>query len=168
MIEFTEKFWCIFWGSKMICCSPCGREAGECGQAVGNRDVVHGLSTRPEGRRPIRRTRPQVHGILGNMAETELRCHPWLLDSANPWRNDGSGSNKYTDGTISATPTRTPRFVENYPRIFLKSQYPLLQTESITRIPMSRIPSHRHANIPSRSASRLSQNRRRNRSSPGQ
>nr|VFK16149.1 MAG: hypothetical protein BECKLFY1418C_GA0070996_102117 [Candidatus Kentron sp. LFY] len=56
------------------------------------------------------------------MAETELRCHPWLLDSANPWRNDGSGLNKYTDGTISVTPTWTPRFVENYPRIFLKSQ----------------------------------------------
>ena len=56
------------------------------------------------------------------MAETELRCHPWLLDSANTWRNDGSGLNKYTDGTISVTPTWTPRFVENYPRIFLKSQ----------------------------------------------
>nr|VFJ87828.1 MAG: hypothetical protein BECKLFY1418B_GA0070995_100810 [Candidatus Kentron sp. LFY] len=28
---------------------------------------------------------------------SKLRCHPW--------RNDGSGLNKYTDGTISVTPT---------------------------------------------------------------
>ena len=50
-----------------------GREARECGQPVGNaaaerpvdgdssESVVHGLSTRPEGRAPVRRTRPQIH-----------------------------------------------------------------------------------------------------------
>ena len=51
----------------------CGREARECGQPVGNarrkrpvdgdsaERVVHGLSTRPEGRAPVRGTRPQIH-----------------------------------------------------------------------------------------------------------
>ncbi len=53
----------------------CGREARECGQPVGNarrkrpvdgesaERVVHGLSTRPEGRAPVRGTRPQIHSV---------------------------------------------------------------------------------------------------------
>ena len=59
------------------------------------RRVVRRLSTRPEGRRPVRRTRPQVHKVLRNIAETELCYHHGRTDSANPWRNDGSGLNKY-------------------------------------------------------------------------
>ena len=42
----------------------CGREARECGQPVGNTDVVHRLPTRPEGLGPVRRTRPQIHSAL--------------------------------------------------------------------------------------------------------
>ena len=39
----------------------CGREARECGQRGGRRPgVVHGLSTRPAGRGPARRARPQA------------------------------------------------------------------------------------------------------------
>ena len=43
-------------------CGACGREARECGQRGGRRPcVVHGLSTRPGGRGPARRARPQIH-----------------------------------------------------------------------------------------------------------
>nr|VFK11072.1 MAG: hypothetical protein BECKLPF1236B_GA0070989_101915 [Candidatus Kentron sp. LPFa] len=60
------------------------------------------------GKRLVRtptRTRPErfVHKVLGNIAETEL-CHPWLLDSANPWRNDGD------DFNVTTTPMAPLRF----------------------------------------------------------
>ena len=43
-------------------CGACGREARESGQRGGRRPcVVHGLSTRPAGRGPSRRARPQIH-----------------------------------------------------------------------------------------------------------
>jgi hypothetical protein len=40
---------------------PVGARGKSRGHAVGNRDVVHGVSTRPAGLAPLRRTRPQVH-----------------------------------------------------------------------------------------------------------
>ena len=49
----------------------CGRETRECGQAVGNAPwrVVHGLSTRPEGRAPVRKdssTNPRLGARVRN------------------------------------------------------------------------------------------------------
>nr|VFK58701.1 MAG: hypothetical protein BECKUNK1418G_GA0071005_100442 [Candidatus Kentron sp. UNK]VFK68530.1 MAG: hypothetical protein BECKUNK1418H_GA0071006_100344 [Candidatus Kentron sp. UNK] len=130
MSKFTDKFWYVFWVSKLFgCCSHSRprREAEEWAGSGQQECCLPGLSTRPEGRRPIRRTRPQVHKILRNIARTELRCHPWLLDSANPWRNDGSGFNKYYRIALPSS-SRYERWntglgiLENYPRIFLKSQ----------------------------------------------
>ena len=49
----------------------CGREARECGQArwaTRVQRVVRGLSTRPEGRAPVRRTRPHIHRAVGRLA----------------------------------------------------------------------------------------------------
>ena len=49
----------------------CGREARECGQArwaTRVQRVVRGLSTRPEGRAPVRRTRPHLRRAVGRLA----------------------------------------------------------------------------------------------------
>ena len=49
----------------------CGREARECGRArwaTRVQRVVRGLSTRPEGRAPVRRTRPHTHRAVGRLA----------------------------------------------------------------------------------------------------
>ena len=35
--------------------------------------VVHGLSTRPEGRGPVRRTRPQIHGLAPGLGTASKR-----------------------------------------------------------------------------------------------
>ena len=55
-------------------CGACGREARECGQRGGRRPcVVHGLSTRPAGRGPARRARPQIHRTLADRCRMTVR-----------------------------------------------------------------------------------------------
>ena len=57
--------------------------AHECGQRGGRRTgVVHGLSTRPAGRGPARRARPQIHMTLPDRAMDEARGIPFQAATA--------------------------------------------------------------------------------------
>ena len=62
-------------GLLLLSCGACGREARECGQRGGRRPgVVHGLSTRPGGRGPARRARPQIRRTFPDRATSEARA----------------------------------------------------------------------------------------------
>jgi len=51
------------------CCGPCGREAGECGQAVDNMDVVHPCPHVPQGEG---RSEGLVHKSTGFFPDNQL------------------------------------------------------------------------------------------------